>query len=367
MHMVDSLDAGGAEHVAVNLVNALPKDRFRAFLCTTRSDGPLEMLLDNTVGRLRLGRKHRLDVRALLTLIRFIRKQKIRVIHAHSSSIFIAVVAGLVCFRTKIVWHDHFGRYYTEKRPAILYSLFARRLSGVIAVNQVLADWSTKKLHIPKERVWYIPNGVPSADAKTTPALPGRPGSRLVCVANLRPEKDHLSLLSALALVKNRHPEVHLVSVGKVGNIAYYSQIQEEVRRLGLVENITFMGQCSNVPDILNVCDIAVLSSVSEGLPLALLEYGMVGLPVVCTRVGQCSDVLENGRGGVLVSPRSPGELAEGIVTLLESGGLRSQLGRRLKMRVRKYYSLRAMVNQVVQVYNSILSFDNLASDGYEN
>ncbi len=356
MHVIDSLDAGGAEHVAVNLANALPRDRFQVSLCTTRKDGALQTLVAPDVERLRLKRKHRFDFSAFLVFIRYIRKRKIQIIHAHSSSVFISVIAGIFCPDAQIIWHNHYGRYAFEERPGRIYYWFASRLTGVVAVNQLLAEWSVQKLHIPESNVWYIPNGVPNFEVKGNLQLPGSPGSRLVCVANVRPEKDLVNLVTALSIVILEKPEAHLILVGNLRNSKYLSQVREKICQLDLSENVTLMGQCSKVPDILNACDIGVLSSASEGLPLALLEYGMAGLPVVCTRVGQCPEVLEEGRSGILVPPQSREKLAEGLLTLLGSRDLRSKLGQRLKARVQNHYSLNAMTNKVMQVYDSILS-----------
>jgi glycosyltransferase involved in cell wall biosynthesis len=366
LHVIDSLDAGGAERVAVNLANAIPRDRFQVSLCTSRRDGPLEAFLAPDVERLRLNRKHRFDIRALLKFVGYIRRRKINIIHAHSSSLFMAVIAAMFCPCSEIIWHDHYGRYAIKERPKSIYSIFARRLAGVIAVNMPLAEWSVQKLHLPENNVWYIPNGVENVTSKGKLHLAGQQGSRLVCVANLRPEKDHTNLIVALSLVKLKWPDVHLMIVGNSGNQKYVSHIQEKIRRFDLSKNVTLMGQCSNVPDILNSCDIGVLSSASEGLPLALLEYGMAGLPVVSTRVGQCSEVLEDGKVGILVPSRSPEQLAEGLLKLLYSPDLRGHLGNQLKARIQEHYSLKSMVKKVVNVYNNVLSSTPIFSESNE-
>ena len=84
LHLVDTLWAGGAERVAVDLVNHLPRDRFAPHLCTTRRDGPLEPLVAADVGRLRLARTRRFDGRALRRLVAFIREHDIRILHART-------------------------------------------------------------------------------------------------------------------------------------------------------------------------------------------------------------------------------------------------------------------------------------------
>src|SRR5205807_10400350 len=131
----------------------------------------------------------------------YIREHEIRILHAHGSTLFLARLAALVPPYPAVIWHDHYGRYAFNDRPAWLYRNATRRIAGVIAVNHPLADWSRRALRIPEERVWYIPNLVElGAAAAGAPALPGKPGKRIVCLANLRPQKDHFNLLAAMSL-----------------------------------------------------------------------------------------------------------------------------------------------------------------------
>ncbi len=160
VQLVDSLSAGGAERVAVNLANLLPRERYRSFLCTTRSEGPLAELVAADVVRLCLERKRRIDLGGLHKLVVFIRQHKINIIHAHSTSLFLAMQASLFPPYPKVIWHDHFGRYAIEERAAWLYRLFTTRVSGLIIVNRALTDWIQHKLHVPADRIWYVPNFV---------------------------------------------------------------------------------------------------------------------------------------------------------------------------------------------------------------
>jgi len=115
------------------------------------------------------------------------------------------------------------------------------------------------------------------------------------------------------------------------------------------------MGPRNDVPAILRQCSIGVLSSASEGLPLALLEYGKHGLAAVSTAVGQCPEVLDNGNAGVLVPPASPENLAHAIVDLLENPGRRASFARRFQERVDELYSPRRILGRICDVYERVL------------
>lgn len=356
MHLVDSLEAGGTERMAVNLVNCLPRERYQPYLCTTRRDGPLETLVSPDVLRLGLERKHRFDLTALRRLIAVNRQCGIRILHAHSSALFVAAAASLFAPYPAVIWHDHFGRYAIERRSALLFRQPMRRVGGVIAVNEPLARWARERLRFPAERVWYIPNFIVADEQDRRPAaLPGTPGARIVCVANLRPQKDHLTLITAMALVVRRLPSAHLLLLGATNDEAYLDFLKNEIARLELDRHISFLGHRDDVTAILRACDIGVLSSASEGLPLALMEYGMAGLPAITTAVGQCPDLLDHGRAGILTPPGAPTPLAAALLALVNSPERRSALGAKLSRRVRERHSPEAILKQVCQVYDTVL------------
>lgn len=337
LHLVDTLEPGGTERVAVNLVNHLSRERFRPFLATTRREGALASEVLPDVGRLSLNRTRTLDLGALRRLVRFVRENGIAIVHAHSSSLFLAsLLPG-----ARIVWHDHFGRLEEEERPAWLWGPAARRAAAVVAVSEDLARWCRDRLRV--EAV-YLPNFIPDIAAGPIPDLPGTPGSRVVCVANLRAQKDHLTLLRAFS----RIPEAHLLLVGADVEPDYAARVRQEAG-----DRVAFLGSRPDVPDLLRACDVGVLSSASEGFPLSLLEYGRAGLAAVATRVGQCAEVLDGA--GVLVPPGNPGALAEALAALLRDPARRGELGERLGRRVRERYSPPAVMARLEAVYHTVL------------
>jgi len=356
MQVVDTLNAGGAERVAVNIANSLPRDGYRAHLCTTRAEGALVPQVAPDVGRLRLGRTHRFSLRALGQLAAYNRAYGIRILHAHSSSLFLASLASLLPPYPAVVWHDHYGRHGVADRPVWLYWLAIRPARGVIAVSQPLAEWARGRLRVPAGRVWYIPNFVvPEATPGGPVALPGRAGHRVVCVANFRRQKDHLTLLRAVALARLQVPDIHLLLVGAAVDADYAQEIRQAIAAQGLAAQVSILGPRPDVAAILQAVDVGVLSSASEGLPLALIEYGMAGLPVIATAVGQCPEVLDQGRAGRLVPPATPDALAAALISLLQSPAQRRALGEHLRQRVHACYSPAASIGRICEVYGVVV------------
>ena len=364
MHVLDTLALGGAERAAVNLVNELPREGYRIYLCTTRMEGPLRNALKKDVGQLALGRRSRFDISAIRRLADYIRTQEISILHAHGSSLFVAALAASFSPQPIVIWHAHFGRVALENQRAWAHRFVARKIAGAIAVNRQLAEWCRDRLAIRTDQVWYIPNMVcaPLTASPDALNLPGSKGSRIVCVANLRAEKDHITLVRAMGLVVRHHPDAHLFLVGAHSDStysatsAYFDAVKREVSRHSLERHVLFLGQREDISTVLGSCDIGVLSSKTEGLPVSLLEYGMAALPVVATQVGECAEVLDLGRAGVLVPPQSPAALAEGLMSLLRSRERREVLGERFSQRVKEFYSAASIMAQVCQVYDTVLA-----------
>lgn len=360
LHLIDTLEIGGAERMAVNLVNCLPSDRFAAHLGTTRRDGPLADSVVPGIPRLQLSRKRRFDPSAINRLVQYIRSNGIDIVHAHGSSLFTARIAATLLPSVRVIWHDHYGRVETTDRPAWIYRHALRGISGVISVSASLATWARNRMGVPSNRVWQLNNfATASKSTGSDPDLSGKPNRRIVCVANLRPEKGHRDLLAAIAIARVRVPDLHLFLVGAAPDSGYLALLKDDARRLDLLSSVTFLGEREDVPAILRQCSIAVLSSHNEGLPVALLEYGLCGLAVVTTDVGECSQVLDDGRCGIVVGVRQPEQLAVAIERLLTNDSLRAKLGMRLRTRMESHYSEQAVLRELGQIYEAVLASDH--------
>lgn len=353
VQLIDKLLAGGMERIAVDVANYLPQERYRSYVCTTRRDGPLCADLAPHVGYICLQRKHRFDMSALRKFISFVRDHHISIIHAHSSALFVVSLASLLPPFPRVVWHCH----SVHDLPALPYFFMVRRVQVVIAVNDLIRQWIRQHLMYPADRIWYVPNFSTLFERQLNQGepcvtLPGTPGRRIVCVASLYPLKDQLTLVRAMPIVLSQVPDAHLILVGAdwPGSV-YANAVRQETRELGLENSVTFLGVRRDIAAILAACDVGVLSSLSEGLPVAVLEYGLAQLGVVCTRVGQCAEVLDDGRAGVLVPPKDASAIASALISLLLDSSRQCVLGKRLQERVRSHYSLEQAITTIDSIY----------------
>jgi glycosyltransferase involved in cell wall biosynthesis len=355
MQVTDSLNVGGAERVAVNVANLLPRDRYTSVFCTTRMEGPLSSLVGPDVARIALGRRSRFDLPPLRRLGQFVSDNGIQIIHAHSSALFVGLAASVLQPHVAVIWHVHHQHHVTEKSPWI-YRIAARRVTAALAVSQPLAEWVERQVWLSPEQVEYVPNfSLSTGPAARCPVeMNGRKGRRIVCLANLRPEKDHATLLHAMTIVIRQVPDAHLLLIGGGTDASCRGALVEQIARDGLGGHVSLLGERLDADAILPYCDIGVLSSEVEGFPLAVAEYGHARLAVVATRVGQCPDVLDNGAAGLLVDPHQPDQLAEAIVSLLNSALLRRALGETLQRRVRERYGPEPILRQICGLYERV-------------
>jgi len=355
MQMIDSLSIGGAERVSVNYANAIAQAGHFSFHCTTREEGMLKEFLDAQVQSLFMQKKSILDMRAYGRLVRYIKENDISIIHAHSSSFFTAVIAKLFT-GAKIVWHDHYG--HSEKvseRQSLALKVGSLFFSYVISVNKLLEAWAKEALYIGKSKVEYIPNYADLTFDETIPNIPGQEGKRIVVLANLRPQKDHINMLRAFKSVLNKgYDDWHLLLVGRDWNNAYSDSLKEYIKMHEMNENVSILGGRNDTAQILKHCDVGVLSSESEGLPMALLEYGLASLAVVSTDIGECSAVLDDGRVGKLVQIRNSELLAEALEELLGDSKARESYASLYYEHIKLNYSKDMMINKIIEIYKAI-------------
>ena len=356
MHLIDSLSTGGAERVAVNMVNTLNHNGIKTYLCATRKEGPLKTFIVHADQYLFLNRKSSLDVRALSQLIRFIKKNHITILHAHSSSYFIAVLAKIMIRSVKVVWHDHYGLSdQLESRKSIFIRLGSLFFDAVFSVNTLLKQWAERKLFVRQSRICFLANYADLGDYHSDWHPDRLARHNILCLANLRPQKDHHTLLDAFRKIKVECQDASLYLVGKDNQDAYSESLKKKVEDWKL-KDVYFMGEQTDVLLFLEKASIGVLSSTSEGLPIALLEYGLAGLPVICTDVGECRLVLMDGRAGWLVSPDDAEHFAKAIKNALSDSDKAKEFASKLTINVQQHFSGTSALHQLLRIYKAILS-----------
>ncbi|WP_456378328.1 glycosyltransferase family 4 protein [Lutibacter sp.] len=353
IQLIDSLNSGGAEMMAVNIANGLAEKGVVSHICTTRLEGDLKSKIVNSVGYLFLNKKSALDFSAIKKLYNYIKLHNIQIIHAHSSSYFTAFLIKILIPTIKIVWQDHYGNSENLKnRNKFPLNGISKNFNSIISVNLVLKEWA--KTYLKCKEVYFIPNfaSFGTITSKIT-FLKGEENKKIVCLANLRPQKDHITLLKSFLIVHKKHLDWTLHIVGIDLKDKYSEKIKLYIKDNKLSNHVFLYGSCSDTRFILEQATIGVLSSKSEGLPVALLEYGLSKLPVVVTNVGECGKVVTNTVNGLVIEPNNKNELAKGVLKLIENSNLGIKYGKNLYNEIQLNYSKENYIKQLLSIYKS--------------
>lgn len=343
LQLIDTLEPGGAEMMAVHYANLAYSEWGYAALVATRHSGLLQERLDRDVVFDVLKKKSRFDPSAYRRLLGLVRSERIDIIHAHGTSFFWGVLIKWANPSVRLVWHDHYGdSEFLERRPSAAILAASFFFNGVVSVNAKLLAWASRRLFCKNVR--YFPNfAFLDSNTGAVAAFKGS-GFKVICLANLRPQKNHAFLVEVARKVVDRYPETTFHLVGKDLKDAYSDQLQAEIRQKGMEENIFFYGSLPVTERLLRQADSAILTSASEGLPVALLEYGLAGLPVVCTPVGEIPTIIIDGENGYLCGDAHG--FAERLLYLHDNQSAREAVARKLKSHVQQTYGASAVFHQ---------------------
>jgi len=278
-----------------------------------------------------------------------------RVALAHSHEFTMAVYGTWAARRAGIphVFTMHGSRYYAERwRRRIALRLAALLSQSVVTVSHGLAQDLRRDLSLGNNHVLTIPNGaryIRSTESSLRKELQLATTDQLVAaVGNLYPVKGHAYLLEALALLASRYPHLHVAIAGR-GELD--SSLRARADELHLADRFHLLGLRSDIGNVLASADVFVLPSLSEGVPLALLEAMQAAKPIVATAVGEVPMVLDGGRAGALVAPGNATALARALATVLDDPAYVQQLSAAAASRAAEEYSFDTMVDRYVTLY----------------
>ncbi|AWA29794.1 alpha-1,4-N-acetylgalactosamine transferase [Flavobacterium magnum] len=354
VQLIDSLNAGGAERIAVNYANGLAHKVEFSGIVATRKEGELKAAVHPEVGYLFLNRKKTLDIRAVLTLKKWILCNKIDIIHAHGPSFFMAILVKCLHPGIRIVWHEHYGARAGQTRSAnmILYfcSLF---FSAVFVVNRQLESWMNRNLL--SRNVSCVPNFISATPAiRQVTILNGVPGKRILLVANLKQPKNHIAALRAFESLKLCDEGWSLHFIGENYGDAYFGEIARFIEEHQLASSVWLHGSRPDIPFILSQGTIGLLTSTAEGFPLVILEYGQAALPVISTNAGFCAEIIDDGVSGLLFDPNDQKTLEDALKRMVVDCGLQRDCGHALHEKVKSNYSEEQVIGLLLSKYHKL-------------
>lgn len=292
------------------------------------------------------------DLRCLWRLSRLLRQLRPDILHLHSAKAgLLGRLVAKFC-QIPVVYSVHgwsFSMYKGVKARwfQALEQLLLPLTDKLVLVCQRDIRLAMELLGATTDRLALVHNGITELPSSDVPASDG--SCRLISVARFESPKDQHTLLKAVALL----PQLnwHLTLVGSGPTLSACRQLAES---LGLSQ-VEFLGERADVAGLLAHADVFVLSSLSESLPVSVIEAMRAGLPVVATDVGGMSELISHGSSGYLVQRQDAAELAERLAVLIADPLLRQSMGKQARQLFCQHFTLQENGNKLYQVYQRLL------------
>ncbi|MEW6704323.1 MAG: glycosyltransferase [Pseudomonadota bacterium] len=354
LHVIDTLEFGGAEKVLVALANAACR-RHEVSVCCLRHGGPLARELDPRIEVFAMGKQGGDDLLMPLRLARRIASQRYDVVHTHNWSVFLE--GGMAAIRARVpVVHTVHGPYNPTRAgwlPRAVRQIrhamerrVAHRVRRVVAVSDAIRHYIPTTVGIDASRLTTIHNGIDGS----APASPRREevAPVFISVGRLDAIKNQQMMLCAFAKVAAGRPAARLVLVG---DGPQRPALQALAAELGIADRVRFDGFRNDVASALTEADVFLLSSRYEGISIALLEAMRAGLPTVATRVGGVSETVIDGQTGLLVEDQDAEGFARAMSSLASDPALRQRMGDAARRYQQAEFSLDRMLQRYEALY----------------
>lgn len=358
LHIIDTLDFGGAEKVLVALANDSAQ-RHTVQVCCLRHSGVLAKELAPGIEVQAMGKGDGDDALLPWRLGRHIAGQ-FDVVHTHNWATFIegglAAVIGGIPTRVHTV-HGPYGggtpsgTLSRVKRQArhLIECAVATRFQHIVAVSDAIRHYIPDTVGIPLDRLQTIHNGIAGRAASQRMPKPAGQGMRFISVGRLDAIKNHQMMLKAFASVLRQHPNATLQLVG---DGPCRKDLEGQAQQLKLGEAIEFAGFRSDIPDQLARADAFLLSSHYEGVSIAVLEAMRAGLPVIATDVGGLPETVEHGQSGLLTPDDDATAFAQSMLRLAGDEALRHSMSLAALAHQQVKFSLERMVQSYEHLYS---------------
>lgn len=366
VHVIESAGPGGAETILLELVRRAPSRGCSAVAVVPTADGWLGQALPpdarRVIGANRQGHAGPIDLPYVRALRRLFVAESPTLVHAHSfdSALYSSIALLGMGARLVTTFHGTADVLRTGLRNRIKWTLL-RRTNAIVCVSDSLARVARSTPGLPASRFRSIPNGVDLSRIGTerSRALRSQLGLSdntmlLGALGNVRKPKGYPELLAAIADLRARGLDVHLVIAGD-NRGALGERLVALRAELGLDAHVTFLGFVDDPSRYLNGLDMFVLSSLSEGFSLSTVQAMAVGLPIVATRSGGPEELLVHDEHGVLVPSGSGTALAEGIKALWGDERRRQRLAGAARERALRSYSIELMADRYAALYRELV------------
>ena len=365
MHIISTLDIGGAEQNLFYLVSRMEKRSFLNHVVSMTDIGPTGKMIQETgipVTQLDM-RKGVPDPRGIVRMRRVVQKVKPDIIQ---SWMYHANLFGLLFNQGRhLFWNIRCSDMDLEKygfmyKISVHAGALLSRIPAIVITNSYAGRSTHESLGYRPRRWEVIPNGFdldlfkPDPEAKTSVRYElGIPQNALVIglIARFDPMKDHLNFLAGARILHDTYPDTHFLLAGR-GVDERNPDFEHIVRNMPWPNHFHLLGERLDIPRILAALDISASSSYGEGIPNNIGESMAAGIPCVVTDAGDSRNLI--GETGIVVPRQDPHALAHAWTELIQAGAeSRKEIGQRARDRIRGHYNIKATVGNYESLYSA--------------
>ena len=338
---------GGMEKLLVELARHANRQRLDLHFVTMTTKGSAAAQIESLGWPVTsLNQAPGLRPTMIFRITKLLRQLNADIVHTHNTKpLLYGAPAARLAGAIAVIHTRHGQRLGATRRQTKLFNLAARWVDRIVSVSND-SGRLTAGQGLPESKLVTICNGI---DLSRFAFIGPRIAGPAIAVGRLSPEKDIPTLLHATAIVTNKEPDFRLRVIGSGPCLDSLERLRNQ---LGLQDHVDFPGQVEDVAAEVAGASLFVMSSLTEGISLALLEaMAALGLPVVATRVGGNPEIVESGETGLLVPDRSPELLAQAILQVYREPALGQRMGIAGRERVEKFFDARRMVARYESLY----------------
>jgi glycosyltransferase involved in cell wall biosynthesis len=366
LHVSETSGIGGAETVLLNVVTNLDSNQYESSVILFKDGWLGDKLRQNSIPTFIVKSTRSWDLGFVWRLYRKIKELKPSILHAHlpDANVYCSLAGFLAGVPVVTTYHGKISSSPNLRLPTKIKLLIVSMLSTkVVAVSDYLKSELHRLAKFPEKKIATIHNGVtarqpnPGFDALVKRKELGILKDEFVVgnVANMRADKGYEYFIKAAALIHAQIPQTKFLVIGEEQSDIKTMMIKE-MEKSNLINSVLFLGFREDIVDLLNILDVFMLSSTSEGLSIATIEAMAAGAPVVATRCGGPDEIIIDSENGFLVPIKDEQSLASKALYLLHNRDIAAKMAEKAKLHVKINFSITNMANCYQNLYQEIIN-----------
>ncbi|RLD15755.1 hypothetical protein DRI50_03505 [candidate division KSB1 bacterium] len=359
-HVINFMSPAGKEIGIVKLLNAMDPERFETTLIVT--DKVFDHLGLNTekTKLIVLNKKTGNDIKIFFKLYHLFKTEQYDIVHTHAWGTLVEGILPAKIAHVPVVIHGEHGTFHKDFKRRIIQKLFFNWADYLLTVSGVLADEISSAIGIKRSKFHTIFNGVdvqkfaPDAQKRAfyRRELGFTEGDFVIgTVGRPKPVKNQKLMIRALKELLPKFPTAHFVVIGDTPLDSRKENLQSLAKELNISEHVHFLGIKQDIPGYLNMFDLFVLPSLSEGCSNVLQEAMATGLPIVASNVGGNPELIQHEENGLLFDVHDLNDFVQQLTRLMEDKNLREKYGHNARRSAVDKFSLQTMISAYSEFY----------------